>query len=152
MAQVTVSDYALWIKHIHGDEELRRVLHALPPEATVRLRIAGEVGIWRKMSAYRTSGRTTPGLSPLGAAQMRWRSLYRQHKPHGGAVVEIELAPDGSGESAASREGSGTASGERPSEAERQAAWEAFLALTNAGWRSDVPYGPREELYDRDER
>ncbi|WP_411289275.1 hypothetical protein [Phenylobacterium sp.] len=34
--------------------------------------------------------------------------------------------------------------------AERDAAAAAFRALAGQGWRSDGPYGPREELYDRD--
>ena len=36
----------------------------------------------------------------------------------------------------------------RPANAE--AAWQRFLALRKAGWRSSGPYGSRDELYERD--
>ncbi len=39
---------------------------------------------------------------------------------------------------------------EPPDEAERQAAWEAFKALRNAGWTSDGRKLSRDELYDRE--
>lgn len=71
MAQVEVRDHAMWTKHIHGDDALRSRLDALAPEATIRLRVDGEEGLWRKMSAYRTSGNPTPGLTPIGPMQAR---------------------------------------------------------------------------------
>lgn len=153
MAQVTVSDYALWIKHIHGDDSLRRHLDDLPPEATVVLRVAGKEGVWRKMSAYRTSGRKTPGLSPLGPAQSLWKSLYAKHKREGGAVVEIELVSNSRRSPAdATDERAVASTWERAPEVERQAAWEAFKALRKAGWRSEGPYGTRAEWYAEDDR
>jgi hypothetical protein len=149
MAQVEVSDYALWIKHIHGGEALKRRLEALAPDETVILRIAGDEGMWRKMSAYRTSGRPTPGLSPIGPMQARWGELYRRYKAEGGGLVEIELVSDAVPKSG--RKDVPSRWEEAP-EAERKAAWEAFKALRNAGWRSEGPYGARDELYDRDDR
>jgi len=35
------------------------------------------------------------------------------------------------------------------SQEERSAAFEALLKLADHGWKSDGPYGPRDELYDR---
>jgi len=147
MAQVEVKDYALWIKHIHGNELLKRHLETLEPNQTVVLRVGGDEGLWRKMSAYRTTGHSTPGLSPLGPMQATWRALYRSLKSKGGGLVDIELVKDTSpagAEEAPSR-------WEMASEAEREAAWEAFKALSKAGWRSEGPYGPRDELYERDD-
>ena len=148
MAQVEVRDYALWTKHIHGDEALKSHLAEIAPGQTVVLRIAGEEGVWKKMRAYRTSKRPTPGFNPVGPMRAIWGSLYRQYKAQGGGLVEIELVKDtkssGPGGEAPPR-------WEMANEAEREAAWEAFKALRHAGWRSDGPYGPRDELYERDE-
>lgn len=147
MAHVEVRDYALWTKHVHGDEALRARLESLEPEQTITLKVAGEEGLWRKMSAYRTSGNPTPGLSPIGPMQTRWGEIYRKFKSQGGGLVEIELVSD-KGESG---QVGVSPRWEHASEAERDAAWEAFRALWNAGWRSERPYGPRDELYERDE-
>ena len=84
MAQVEVRDYALWTKHIHGSESLKQRLESLAPDQTVVLRVAGEEGVWRKMSAYRTSGTPTPGLSPIGPMQARWGELYRRGERYDG--------------------------------------------------------------------
>lgn len=154
MAQVEVRDHALWIKHIHGDDALRSRLDALEPEATVVLRIDGEQGLWRKMSAYRSSGKPTPGLTPIGPMQARWGAMYRKFKSQGGGLLKVELVDD-SGEVGHSDKGGSAQLGvpplwEQASQAEREAAWEAFKALWNAGWRSERPYGPRDELYERD--
>ncbi|MCB1503127.1 MAG: hypothetical protein KDK07_25675 [Bauldia sp.] len=155
MAQVEVKDYALWTKHVHGDEALRSVLESLEPEQVITLRVAGQQGLWRKMSAYRTSGNPTPGLSPIGPMQARWGEIYRRFKAEGGGLVEIELVdePGGSGQVGKGRAAEpGVPPGwEQASEAERDAAWEAFKALWNAGWRSERPYGPRDELHERDD-
>jgi hypothetical protein len=155
MAHVEVKDYALWTKHVHGDEGLRARLESLAPEQTVTLKIAGEEGLWRKMSAYRTSGNPTPGLSPLGPMQARWGEIYRRYKSQGGGLVEIELVDDNGGAGQSDNGGSGQTGvpppWEQASKAEREAAWEAFKALWNAGWRSERPYGPRDELYERNE-
>lgn len=155
MAHVEVRDYALWTKHVHGDEALRTLLESLKPEQTITLRVAGEEGLWRKMSAYRTSGNPTPGLSPIGPMQARWGEIYRRFKSQGGGLVEIELVED-PGKSGQGNNGGFGQTGlppqwEQGSNEEREAAWEAFKALWNASWRSERPYGPRDELYERDD-
>jgi hypothetical protein len=155
MAQVEVRDYALWTKHVHGDEGLRTRLESLEPEQTVTLRIAGEEGLWRKMSAYRTSGSPTPGLSPIGPMQARWGEIYRRFKSQGGGLVEIELVDNGN--AGQSDNGNSGHAGlpprwEEASKAEREAAWEAFKALRNAGWSSEGRTVTRDELHDRDLR
>ncbi len=155
MAQVEVRDYALWTKHVHGDEGLRTRLESLEPDQTIALKIAGEEGLWRKMSAYRGSGKPTPGLRPIGPMHARWGDIYRRLKSQGGGLVEIELVDDNGAARQTDNGGSGQngtpARWEQASNAEREAAWEAFKALWNAGWRSERPYGPRDELYERDE-
>lgn len=152
MAHVEVKDHALWTEHVHGDEELRARLDSLEPEQTITLRVAGEEGLWRKMRAYRSSGIPTPGLSPIGPMQARWGEIYRRYKSKGDGLVEIELVDDnsltqmnvGSGQS-------GVSTGwEQASKAEREAAWEAFKALRNAGWSSEGRKLTRDELHDRE--
>jgi hypothetical protein len=146
MGQVEVKDYALWPKHIHGDEEIKARLLKLPPESTIRLRVAGADGVWRKMSRYKTSGRETPGLSPVGPMQAIWGSLYKRAQGAGGMLVDIEIieTPDIPASQAP------LANWEMASGEERTAAWEAYKALWSAGWRSDGAYPRRDELHIRD--
>lgn len=144
MAHVEVRDYALWIKHVHGDERLRARLDSLGPDETIRLRIAGEEGLWRKMSAYRTSGNPTPGLRPLGPMQARWGEMYRALKAEGGGLVEIELVD----ETATPPRSGVPANWDEANAAEREAAWEAFKALRNAGWSSEGRKLTRDELHE----
>lgn len=147
MAQVEVRDHVLWIPHIHGNDHLKTRLTSLEPNQTVVLRVAGEEGVWRKMSAYRTSGNPTQGLSPVGPMRSRWGAIYRKFKSQGGGLVEIELVSDDGGSVPARV----PPRWEQASQAERDAAWEAFKARWHAGWRSERPYGPRDELYERED-
>jgi hypothetical protein len=41
------------------------------------------------------------------------------------------------------------ADGSGPSTMDREAAWNALVELTKAGWRSEAAYGDRDELHDR---
>lgn len=148
MASTTVSDFVIWTKHIHGDEALVSRLIALRAGETVDLRIGGVIGTWRKMDDGK-DGRPTPGLRPLGGAKDHWSRLYESRR---GDVVGLELVP---------LVASGVAEEPRPfepappsdklvrTEEGRKAALESLLSQAGKGWRSDGPYGPREELYDR---
>jgi hypothetical protein len=136
MAKVQISDYAIWVKHVHGDDSLKERLSSLKPNDTIALQVDGLRGVWRKMSANRTTGQDTPGLSPLGGMQKSWGTLFRERK---GDIVDIALADD-----AAPAPSWSAAAPE-----DRSAAWAAFKALTSAGWRSEGDYGSREERHDR---
>lgn len=150
MAHVEIRNHALWIKHIHGDDTLRARLDSLPPGGMATLRVGGVEGMWRKMRPYRTSGRPTPGLTPIGSAQTHWRKLYRRSRDAGGEVTEIEWVGEGANQPRPGEKGPDFA-WEWPDPVESEAAWQAFLALSKAGWRSEKPYGPRDELYERDD-
>ena len=138
MTHTTVSDVVIWAKHLGGAPR-ERVL-ALRPGELLTLRVDGVPGSWRKMDDGR-DGRPTLGVRPIGPAAERWRKLYRERR---GEIVAVEIAD---------------ASNPGPipicpplatTEAERQAAIESFLSLAGQGWRSDGPYGSRDELYDRE--
>jgi hypothetical protein len=160
MARVEVRDYVMWIKHIHGDDMLRERLSSLGPGEVVTLKVDGREGLWRKVGANRSNGGPVPGLAPIGPAKAHWGELFRAHKAQGGTVVEVTMSDEtgtqaagGFAEAAGSMAGaSASIAWEEASEADREAAWEAFKALRHAGWRSDKPYGPRDELYDRDKK
>ena len=139
MAQTTVSDFVIWAKHIHGDPALAARILALAPGETVRLRVDGVVGAWRRMDDGR-DGRPTRGIRPLGESRKFWRQLYAERR---GGVVEVELPED----APAARLPISPPLG--ASDIERQAAAESFLSLAGQGWRSSGPYGERDELYDR---
>lgn len=149
MAQVEVRDHVIWTKHIHGSRELQMTLDRLPAEQTLILRVAGEVGTWRKMRRNATTGAGTPGLQPVGPAASRWRTLYREAKRAGGALVDIELVQPLTESDPATFAPSRRRNG--PTLEERAAAWEAIKELwRTGGLRSDAPYGPRDELHERE--
>jgi len=75
-------------------------------------------------------------LKPLAEAKDHWRTLFESQRGH---LVEI------------TEEGLSEQGWVGATDAEREAAWEAFLALTKAGWRSERPYGDRDELHERRE-
>lgn len=151
MAHVEVRDNVIWTKHIHGDLKVRAVLEQLPAEGTMTLRVAGELGVWRKMRANATTGAHTPGLQPIGAAATRWRALYKAAKRDGGAVVDIEV-PASSPADVDVVLSMPSLKLERASPEERRAAWEAIQDLwRTGGWRSDGAYGSRDELHEREQ-
>jgi hypothetical protein len=150
-AQVKVSDNSLWTAHIHGDSGLQKKLESLPEGGRVSLRVGGKQELFEKM---RNGPQwPTPGLKPVDGARGVWGALYRERR---GELVEIAL--DDSGISAPSVSPVPLASTPQQSgwsEAggpEREAAWEAFKALSRAGWRSDAARGDdqdRDELHRR---
>lgn len=74
MSVVEVRDFALWAKHIHGNEPLKEKIIDLPAGTLIDLVIDGERGVWKKMDDGR-DGRTTPGLKGIGLARRSWHAL-----------------------------------------------------------------------------
>lgn len=152
VAKVEVRDRVLWTKHIHGDDDLRGRLQSLPAGASVRLKVADQVGYWRKMNDNRTTGKPTPGLSPIGPMLPTWGDLFRANKDRGGTVVDLEWVPE-TGQAGDTLVARPMDRWEVPGAVEREAAWAAFLRIAKeGGWRSEEPYGPRDELYDGNDR
>jgi len=150
MASTTVSDYVIWAKHIHDDPELvQRVLAKWAGE-TIQLEVDGVRGVWRKMDDG-ADGRPTPGIRPIGAAQEVWRYLYKRRRGDVVSLKVVESHPGVAEASEADRRERLLFPPLGKTEAEREAALDAFLAIGREGrWRSDAPYGPRDELYDRE--
>jgi hypothetical protein len=146
-ALVEIRDYSLWVKHVRGSNELARMLEGLRAGETIRLSIDGHRGVWQKKEDG-SNGVPTQGLKPLGEMRDLW---FRWFKERRGEMVKIVLDEALSGDTAKGSARQARIPLEYPtaSKVEQEAAWAAFLALADAGWRSEEPYGPRDELYER---
>jgi hypothetical protein len=83
---IEVRDFVIWARHIHGDPQLRDEILGLPAGTIVKLKIAGEAGLWVKMEDG-ARGAPTPGIKPIGPTKSRWQVLYRDRR---GDLAEIE--------------------------------------------------------------
>jgi len=141
-ATTIVSDYVIWVKQVQGDARIAEQILDLQPGHTIDLLVDGVRGVWRKMDDGK-DGRPTRGIRPLGRTHEFWRTLYQSRR---GDVVTLELPQDAEG-APRPRIAISPPLGRTPEE--RDAALEALLELGRQGWRSDAPYGSRDELYDR---
>ena len=149
MATTTVSDYVIWARHIHDDPELVARVLSLWAGQTLQLEVDGVRGTWRKMDDG-ADGRPTPGIRPIGSAREVWRYLYKRRR---GEVVSLKLVEPHPGVA----EASDAERRERlifpplgKTQEERSAALKRLLEFDKLGYRSDGPYGPRDELYDHE--
>jgi hypothetical protein len=85
MSVVEVRDHALWAKHVHGADDLRRKIEAMPAGTLISLEVDGVKGTWKKMDDG-DDGRPTSGIKPIGPAKSRWAALQAQR----GALVSIK--------------------------------------------------------------
>jgi hypothetical protein len=145
MGTTVVSDYVLWAKHIRGDPRLVDRVLALGAGETIELVVDGIRGTWVKMSDG-PRGDPTPGLKPIDRMKNVWGGYFRERKD---SVVDVALAEDTAGSSSVPGSEIPIEPPFARTEAEREAAWRAFLDLAKLGWRSTEPYGPRDELYER---
>lgn len=141
-ANVLIEDYSMWFKHISKNDLLVSRLRALRAGDEVRLRVGGIEGVWERKRDGRNNV-PTEGLKPKSEEIRKiWFDWFRNRK---GEEVEIELIlPDSESETKAEESARRL---ETATSEDRHAAWRAFLALSTAGWSSDAPYGPREELH-----
>ncbi|TCS16080.1 hypothetical protein [Caulobacter sp. BK020] len=150
MATITVSDFVIWAKHIHGDDALAARVAGLGAGEILSLTIDGVEGPWRKMDDGK-DGRPTPGVRPLGRAQEFWRELYRTRR---GDVVSLEVhwaTQPGVEEQGAAFETRAVEASRRlvRTDESRQAALDAFLALAGQGWKSEGRTMTRDEMHAR---
>jgi hypothetical protein len=149
MASTTVSDYVIWTRHIHDDPELKQRVLAMWAGATIELVVDGVRGTWRKMEDG-ADGRPTPGIRPIGGAQVAWHALFRQRRGGVVSLIEVDLSSGVSETHGAERRAKLLFPPLGKTEEERAAALAALLDAARLGYRSDRPYGPRDELYDRE--
>jgi hypothetical protein len=77
MAYVEVRDYALWPKHIHGDDELKTNLLRLHQGQLIELEVDGFCGVWKRMKQGKNP-KPTEGLKAIGNAREHWHQLFRK--------------------------------------------------------------------------
>jgi hypothetical protein len=148
MAQFQIRDNSVWTKHIFGDGALQAKLAAWPPGSRVVLRVDGVRYEFEKMPNGPDG--PMPGFKPLGKTKETWKRLYPGRR---GELVDFALVEDGeSGPPpvmTAARQQS--ASWNTATDAEREAAWDAFKGLTRAGWRSEgtAEGADRDDLHQR---
>ncbi len=87
MSVVEIRDYALWPKHIHGNDELKKRLVEMRAGELIELKVDGIQGMWKKMDDGK-DGRPTPGVKAIGKAREHWHGLQEKR----GELVSIELA------------------------------------------------------------
>jgi hypothetical protein len=149
MASTTVSDYVIWAKHIHDDPELVQRVLTMWAGQTLELEVDGVRGTWRKMDDG-ADGRSTPGLRPIGATKEGWLSLFKRRRGDLVSLKVVESIPGVAEASDAERRAKLLFPPLGKTEAERSAALKRLLEFDKLGYRSEGPYGPRDELYDRE--
>ena len=87
MSLVEVRDHALWLKHIHGNEDLKSELMNLNEGDLVELDVDGFCGMWKKMDDGK-DGRPTQGVKAIGKARKYWHNLQSKR----GELVIIQKA------------------------------------------------------------
>lgn len=142
MARTTISDFVIWAKQIHDDENIGQRIAALNAGQTIDLIVDGVRGVWRKMDDGK-DGRPTRGIRPLGQTQAFWRTLYESRR---GDVVTVELPVD---EAWSDREAARVFPPLARTEEERREALRALLDAGKQGWRSDGPRMTRDEMHER---
>ena len=142
MAQVEIRDTSLWTKHIHDGPELKKKLEALRAGQKIWLRVDGKRACFEKMRPGPNG--PMPGLKPVDTSRALWRTLYPSKA---GQLVELTL-DEGDPAAPTGTENVATRTWAQASDVERAAAWEAFKALTKAGWRMEGFAGDRDDLHD----
>ena len=133
MARVTIRDRMIWSNHIEGDAALVARLESLRPGQTVELIVDDKVeGVWERCAGEGKPAAVRP-VDTASKAAWKWQFENRRGQP-----VEVRLSrpPPEHWQDA--------------TQAERDAAWEAFKALTRAGWRSEsTDRLSRDDLHER---
>ena len=143
--RVEIRDWSLWTKHVRGAPALGTLLEGLAEDDVVELVVDGHRGEWVKKKSS-AGGAPTPGLKPVGRMRQTWFEWFKTRR---GDLVSIALAADAPARSAPPPAAVSDAL-ERAPQADRDSAWAAFEALSQAGWRWDGPRdGGRDDLHAR---
>lgn len=88
---VKVKDVMIWSKHIVGSNALRERIEELAPNAKIKLRVNGVLGVWQKANQSKEQ-HIGHALKPIGEARKKWLELYHDRASHGERKVSIQLA------------------------------------------------------------
>jgi len=89
MGKIKIADNSIWLKHIEDDRPLRDRLASLSAGETVKLEVAGVVGVWERMKNG-PDGRPTPGIKPIDSMKRAWTAMQKDR----GKVVNIRQVVD----------------------------------------------------------
>ncbi len=144
--RVEIRDWSLWTKHVRGASALVELLEGLEDDQVVELVVDGQAGEWvKKKSSAR--GAATPGLKPVGKMRDIWFDWFKTRR---GELVSVALAPNARAPGRAAPARSPASGLDTASEADRAAAWAAFEALSQAGWRREqAGETGRDALHER---
>jgi hypothetical protein len=153
MGLVVIKDDVIWFSHVSDDPPLLHRLMSLTDGEKIRLELDGIDGDWVRMAAG-SDGRPTLGIKPCGVMSDVWKAYYRDRK---GQTVRIKAAAAARPPRAQLGEASAVfvrddakSLFETATQAERDAAFQALMDMGKLGYKSDGPYGSRDEIYDRD--
>ena len=138
MAQTIVSDFVIWAKHIYGDHGVAAAILKLDAGDAIQMSVEGVSGPWCRMQNGK-DGRPTLGIRPLGSMRTFWKKLYESRR---GQLVDVQIVEPGEPRIKIHPPLLKT-------EAERRESMKAFLSMADQGWRSDGPYGSRDEWHER---
>lgn len=83
---VTVSDHAIWFKHL-PNRALQNRLAELEPEAEITLEADGVTGRWRRMKRG-VDGRLPDAIIPIGPMKVIWNDWFRTRRS---ALVTLKI-------------------------------------------------------------
>lgn len=84
MANVTIRDDAIWLKHIEGGPDLQKRIRDMKAGDLLDLEVDGIIGQWERMRNGK-DGRPTFGIKPIAEMRQVWARLRQQS----GRVVPI---------------------------------------------------------------
>ena len=85
-SSVTVSDHAIWFKHL-PNRTLQNRLADLEPEAEITLEVDGVTGRWRRMKRG-VDGRLPDAIIPIGPMKVIWNDWFRNRRS---AVIPLKI-------------------------------------------------------------
>ena len=145
MARTTISDFVIWTKQIHDDEDVGQRIAALRAGQTIDLVVDGVRGVWRKMDDGK-DGAVPPAA--FGPSVRPRRFGGRSMSPRRGDVVTVELPVDET--RGGPRGGAACSPPLAKTEEERYAALQALLDAGRQGWRSEGRRMTRDEMHERE--
>ena len=83
MSFVEVTDYALWIEHIHGNQPLQDRIRDMQAGELIELEVAGFRSVWEKLP-----GDQRHGIKASGEAHRLWHEMRDERR---GGIASIRI-------------------------------------------------------------